>query len=249
MINPTPIYNKFKYVSAPCGSGKTTAICNLINNSTEKYILVQNTQELIKQTAKQINDCKYIITDSVPRDESVISTVIDYLNSSNSSTLLITDKTFFKISVELLSGWNVYIDDVTNFHSFQNINEGDTNIKNVILNSLIHNVQSLDDRNMYIAAERKPEIQGEVLKSILTQLPAINENDMFIMNNEYFTDSEKEQLNITAWKDLSKYKDVSITFLGANFEKSLIYKGNKELFESTELEGLLTRKTELKNRL
>ncbi|EJY9958692.1 DEAD/DEAH box helicase family protein, partial [Escherichia coli] len=124
MINPTPIYNKFKYVSAPCGSGKTTAICNLINNSTEKYILVQNTQELIKQTAKQINDCKYIITDSVPRDESVISTVIDYLNSSNSSTLLITDKTFFKISVELLSGWNVYIDDVTNFHSFQNINEG-----------------------------------------------------------------------------------------------------------------------------
>ena len=45
MINPTPIYNKFKYVSAPCGSGKTTAICNLINNSTEKYILVQNRQQ------------------------------------------------------------------------------------------------------------------------------------------------------------------------------------------------------------
>ncbi|HBN6429268.1 TPA: type III restriction endonuclease subunit R, partial [Escherichia coli] len=102
---------------------------------------------------------------------------------------------------------------------------------------------------MYIAAERKPEIQGEVLKNILNQLPAINENDMFIMNNEYFTDAKKEQLNITAWKDLSKYKDVSITFLGANFENSLIYKGNKELFESTELGGLLTRKTALKDRL
>ncbi len=72
---------------------------------------------------------------------------------------------------------------------------------------------------------------------------------MFIMNNEYFTDAKKEQLNITAWKDLSKYKDVSITFLGANFENSLIYKGNKELFESTELGGLLTRKTALKDRL
>ena len=249
MINPTPIYNKFKYVSAECGSGKTTAICNIINNSTEKYILVQNTQELIKQTAKQLNDCKYIITDSVPRDKSVISTVIDFLNNSNSSTLLITDKTFFKIPVKLLSGWNVYIDDVTNFHSFQNINEGDANIKNAILNSLMHNVQSLDEQNVYIAAERKPEIQGEVLKNILNQLPAINENDLFIMNNEYFTDTEKEQLNITAWKDLNKYKDISITFLGANFENSLIYKGNKELFESTELEGLLTRKTELKERL
>ncbi|HDV2605579.1 TPA: DEAD/DEAH box helicase family protein, partial [Escherichia coli] len=78
MINPTPIYNKFKYVSAPCGSGKTTAICNIINNSTEKYILVQNTQELIKQTAKQINNCEYIITDTVPKDESVINSVINF---------------------------------------------------------------------------------------------------------------------------------------------------------------------------
>lgn len=33
MINPTPIYNKFKYVSAECGSGKTTALCNMINNT------------------------------------------------------------------------------------------------------------------------------------------------------------------------------------------------------------------------
>ena len=249
MINSTPIYNKFKYVSAECGSGKTTAICNIINNSAEKYILVQNTQELIKQTAKQINNCEYIITDTVSKDESVISSVIEFLSSGSNKTLLITDKTFFKIPPELLSDCNIYIDDVTNFHSFQNINKGDTNIKNTILNSLIHNVLTLDDKNMYIAAERKPEIQGEVLKNILNQLPAINENDMFIMNNEYFTDAKKEQLNITAWKDLSKYKDVSITFLGANFENSLIYKGNKELFESTELGGLLTRKTALKDRL
>jgi hypothetical protein len=149
----------------------------------------------------------------------------------------------------LLSDWNIYIDDVTNFHSFQNINEGSAEIKNVIRNYLIHKVQSLDDRNMYIAAERNPEVKGDVVKNILNQLSVLNDNDLFIMNNEYFTDAEKEQLNITAWKDLNKYKDVSITFLGANFENSLIYKGNKELFESTELEGLLTRKTALKDRL
>lgn len=249
MINPTPIYNKFKYVSAECGSGKTTAICNIINNSAEKYILVQNTQELIKQTAKQINNCECVITDTVPKDESVISSAIEFLSSGSNKTLIITDKTFFKIPRELLSGWNVYIDDVTNFHSFQNINEGSPEIKNVIRNVLIHKVQSLDDRNMYIAAERNPEVQGDVVKNILNQLSVLNDNDLFIMNNEYFIDAEKEQLNITAWKDLNKYKDVSITFLGANFENSLIYKGNKELFESTELEGLQTRETELKDRL
>ncbi|BBZ86085.1 type III restriction endonuclease subunit R [Enterobacter asburiae] len=249
MINPTHIYNKFKYVSAECGSGKTTAICNIINNSAEKYIVVQNTQELIKQTAKQINNCEYIITDTVPKDESVISSAIEFLSSGSNKTLIITDKTFFKIPRELLSDWNIYIDDVTNFHSFQNINEGSAEIKNVIRNYLIHKVQSLDDRNIYIAAERNPEVKGDVVKNILNQLSVLNDNDFFIMNNEYFTDTEKEQLNITAWKDLNKYKDVSITFLGANFENSLIYKGNKELFESTELEGLLTRKTALKDRL
>ena len=102
---------------------------------------------------------------------------------------------------------------------------------------------------MFIAAERNPEVQGDVVKSILNKLSVLNENDLFIMNNEYFTDAKKEQLNITAWKNLNKYKDLKITFLGANFENSLIYKGNKELFERTEIEGLQTRKTELKKRL
>lgn len=249
MTNPESIYPRLKYVSAPCGSGKTTAICNIINNSTEKHILVQNTQELIKQTANEISDCKYIITESVSKDESVINAVIDFLTTPYKSTLIITDKTFFKIPLELLSCWNVYIDDVTNFHSFQNINEGSADIKNVIRNSLIHKVQSLDDRNMYIAAERNPDIQGDVVRNILNQLSVLNENDLFIMNNEYFTDAEKVQLNITAWKDLNKYKEFPITFLGANFEKSLIYKGNKELFQSTELEGLRTRTVEIKDRL
>ncbi|MCV8889181.1 hypothetical protein ODW16_08815 [Escherichia coli] len=176
MINPTPIY---KYVSAGCGSGKTTAICNIINDSTEKYILVQNTQELIKQTEKQLKACKSIITDTVPKDESVISSVIDFLLSGSNKTLIITDKTFFKIPPELLSNWNIYIDDVTNFHSFQNINEGSADIKNVIRNVIIHKVQSLDDRNMYIAAEKKPEVQGDIVKNILNQLSVLNEYDLF----------------------------------------------------------------------
>jgi len=210
---------------------------------------VQNTQELIKQTAKQLNNYECIITDTVPKDGSVISSVIDFLSSGSNKTLIITDKTFFKISPGLLSGWNVYIDDVTNFHSFQNINEGNIEIKKVIRNTLICNVQSLDERNMYIAAERNPEVDGDVVRNISSQLSALKENDLFIMNNDYFTDAKKEQLNITAWKDLNKYKDVSITFLGANFENSLIYKGNKNLFENTHLSGLLTRKIELKDRL
>lgn len=78
----------------------------------------------------------------------------------------------------MLSGWNIYIDDVTNFHSFQNINEGSAEIKNIIRNVLIHKVQSLDDRNMYITAERNPEVHGDIVKNILNQLSVMNENDL-----------------------------------------------------------------------
>ena len=105
MINPTPIYNKFKYVSAPCGSGKTTAICNIINNSTEKYILVQNTQELIKQTAKQINNCEYIITDTVPKDESVINAGKDKLTAVSDTFCSTIEKNGYTCGVYANRTW------------------------------------------------------------------------------------------------------------------------------------------------
>ena len=83
VINSTPIYNKFKYVSAECGSGKTTAICNIINNSTEKYILVQNTQELIKQTAKQ----------------SIIASILLLIQYQKMRVLLVQLLNFFHLEV------------------------------------------------------------------------------------------------------------------------------------------------------
>ncbi|WAT08856.1 type III restriction endonuclease subunit R [Rouxiella badensis] len=249
MNNPEYIYPKLRYVSAPCGSGKTTAICEIINNSHKKNILVQNTQELIKITADKITNCKYIITESIMNDESVISAAIEFLESPCTHNLLITDKTFFKIPPEFILGWDVYIDDVVNFHSFKIINEINPNVKDIIINNLIRDVESLDCDEIYITAKRNLRVEGEVISMISNQFSILKENDFFIMNNEYFTKKEKKQLNITAWKDLTVYNKIPITFFGANFENSLIYKGNKRIFESVELEGLLTRKTELKDRL
>lgn len=100
MINPTPIYNKFKYVTAECGSGKTTALCKMINNyikdSTRKFIIVQNTQKLAKQTAKNFSNCKLLISDLVSTKTNVINSVLDFLKSPNERVLIISDKTFLK---------------------------------------------------------------------------------------------------------------------------------------------------------
>lgn len=251
MINSTPIYNYFKYVSAECGSGKTSAVCKIINESgsTDRYILVQNTIALIEKTSENLNDVKIIVTNTTSENDNVITSVIDFLKRPDAKTLMITDKTFFRIPCELLRGWYIYIDDVTNFHSFQNINEDNHDVKGVILSLLVHNVESLDDNNTYISAERKPNSGGELISAIRNKLSVFNDNDIFIMNNEFFTDPQKVQLNITAMKDLNKYTGLPITFLGANFEKSLIFKGNNELFEKSNLEGLQTREIELRDRL
>ncbi|MBU9808301.1 hypothetical protein J1785_00695, partial [Rahnella sp. SL6] len=56
-------------------------------------------------------------------------------------------------------------------------------------------------------------------------------------------------LSILGWKDLRKYLGLPVTFMGANFENSLIYKANKGMFEEISLEGLQQRKVPLAERL
>lgn len=240
---------KFKYISWPCGSGKTTALCKLVNNSSDKCIIVQNTLELIKQTEKKVNNCRCITTDTTLNNTSVIDEVIKFLISDSSETLIITDKTFFKIPANLLSNRTIYLDDITNFHSFKSINEDNCNIKNIIYSSLIKVIEPSDNEDKYIFAEKNKDIEGDLIKSIVNkEMSLLSDNDYFIMNKEYFF-SDKKQLNIVAYKDLNKYKGMSMTFMGANFERSLIYKVNSELFERTDMEGLLTRRINLKDRL
>ncbi|MEZ3499175.1 DEAD/DEAH box helicase family protein [Pantoea sp. KPR_PJ] len=83
MINPTSIYTNFKYVSAECGSGKTTSLCNMINRalnikgSAENFIIVQNTHKLATDTANNFNNCKLLISDLVPRNKRLINEDLD----------------------------------------------------------------------------------------------------------------------------------------------------------------------------
>ena len=111
MINPKSIFTKFKYLSAECGSGKTTKLCEMINEvltiegNTDQFIIVQNTQKLAKQTAKNFADYKLIISEVKNSKKNVLTSVLDFLNKPTSRVLIISDKTFFKIPVDLLQGW------------------------------------------------------------------------------------------------------------------------------------------------
>lgn len=255
MINPTPIYNKFKYVSAECGSGKTTALCSMINNvlntkgSTEKFIIVQNTQKLATDTAQKILSCKLLISDLMPKSKNVINTVLDFLKAPVVRVLIISDKTFFRIPVEMLDGWQIWLDDVTNFHSFKNVNDGNQRIKDIIYHDLMQEHEVVDeDKKQYLTAKKKA-VKGGLINKIAQEFSVISENDIFIMNSDYFNDPEKVQLSILGWKELRKYIGLPVTFMGANFENSLIYKARPEIFEQTSLNVLQQRKIPLAERL
>ncbi|WP_270424103.1 hypothetical protein [Citrobacter portucalensis] len=255
MTNNVCFYNNFKYVSAECGSGKTTSLCNTINNllnikgSTEKFIIVQNTQKLATDTAKKIPPCKLLISDLMSNSKNVINAVLDFLKLPTERVLIISDKTFFRIPVELLQGWQIWLDDVTNFHSFKNVNDDNQRIKDMIYHDFMQEHEFVDEeKKQYLTAKKKP-VKGSLIKKIAQELSVISENDIFIMNSDYFNDPEKVQLSILGWKVLSKYLGLPVTFMGANFENSLIYKANQGMFEEISLDNLRQRKVPLTERL
>ncbi|WP_313396495.1 DEAD/DEAH box helicase family protein [Atlantibacter hermannii] len=255
MTNNEFTYNKFKYVSAECGSGKTTKLCKMFNEvlntkgGTAKFIIVQNTQALAKQTAKKIDKSKLIISDSNKRKKNVINTVLDFLKNPTERVLIISDKTFFKVPVELLTGWQIWLDDVTNFHSFKNVNDDNQCIKDLIYHGLMVDHEIVDERTGKYLTAKKKAVRGDLLNKIAQELSVITENDIFIMNTDYFDDPEKVQLSILGWKELSKYIGLPITFMGANFENSLIYKAKPEIFTKIELTDLQQRKVSVHQRL
>lgn len=255
MINPTHIYTKFKYVSAECGSGKTTSLCNMINNvlntkgSTEKFIIVQNTQKLATDTAKKFDNCKLLISDLTPRSKNVINTVLDFLKAPVERVLIISDKTFFRIPTDMLTGWQIWLDDVTNFHSFKNVNDDNQGIKNIIYHDLMQEHEIIDEEKRQYLTAKKKAVKGDLMNKIAQELSVISENDIFIMNNDYFNDPEKVQLSILGWKELRKYIGLPVTFMGANFENSLIYKARPKIFEQINLDALQQREVPLTERL
>ena len=68
------------------------------------------------------------------------------------------------------------------------------------------------------------------------------------MNKSWFTQMDTEQLTILAYKDLTKYLGLDITFIANDFENTLTYLAYSQLFEKVEL-NLRTRSVPVQDRL
>ncbi|AJJ05141.1 hypothetical protein BZ20_1388 [Yersinia pseudotuberculosis] len=237
----------YKFVSTDCGSGKTFQTIKQINNSNDKYILVQNTIKLLDKTFQAIPDSRLIISTGLTGN--VQAEVVQFLLCPTHRVLLITDKTFFKLNPNLLLGWRIILDDVVCFHSYKNINESNIKIKDVLYSDVFCDFEDLGGIENYVTAKRVVNVGGDLVASIANAFEVVIDNDLFVMNGNYFTDSEKEQLNVLAWKNLEKYSECDLTFMAADFTNTLIYKAHQHFFEEVTLPNLRIRSVPIDERL
>ncbi len=122
-------------------------------------------------------------------------------------------------------------------------------VKSQVFNELNDIADSIDSKGIatYVTATKK-EQDGDLHKSIQKQFSVTEQNDKFFMNKSWFAQKDTEQLTILAYKDLTKYLGLDITFMANDFENTLIYRAYSALFEKVEL-NLRTRSVPVQDRL
>jgi len=246
------------YNTGPCGSGKTSELFKIIKANPEmKFMIVQGTKVLIEQSKKTLLSEHGItaaaIYSSGEEGDNVMNRITDFLQEPTSRVLIITDKAFWNLSTSLLSTYKIYLDDVVSFSTFKVINEKEQDMKNLVKSQVFNELNdiagSIDSKGnaTYLTATKK-EQEGELHKSIQKQFSITEQNDKFFMNKSWFTQMDTEQLTILAYKDLTKYLGLDITFMANDFENTLIYHAYSQLFEKVEL-NLRTRSVPVQDRL
>ncbi|MDX7920417.1 hypothetical protein SJS82_00440 [Aeromonas media] len=250
--------NKLKYNSSPCGSGKTSEVFNVIKENIEqKFLLIQGTKALIDESKRTLLTVHGIVATAIystgDKGDNVMDRITKFHQEPTSRVLIITDKTFWNLSISLLSSYKIYIDDVVSFSVFKTINEKETHIRAFVrrrvFNELKDVASSIDSKgNATYVTTTKKEQEGDLYKSLQKEFRITEQNDKFFMNKSWFKYSAVEQLSIFAYKDLTKYMGLDITFMANDFENSLIYLAYQDLFERVDW-NLRTRTIPLKDRL
>ncbi|WKS80414.1 hypothetical protein NHU85_11720 [Edwardsiella tarda] len=242
-----------KYISDECGAGKTQSIIKSINNSTDintKYLLVQNTIKLIAETEKQFTcSCKVITSEQY---SNAFDTCVEYMTSTVIDRVtIITDKIFYKLPIELLKSFKIYVDDCVDFHQFDSIQ---------ILNdehklSVVREMFELKDKNFngkYSVLKINNE-RDDLESLIKSKLERFANMDRIYGNTSFFTDEcdkDTRTLSVLGIIDIEKYKDLDldITYLANDFENTLLYKSNPAIFQKVEI-ALLERSAPVSERL
>ena len=261
-----PKTHKLKFASYGCGAGKTTALIQEVNSSKydQFFIIVFGTNKMQEYVASEINDALVWVSDKDSQNycSDILQAVLNYLRLPQIShkALIISDKIFFKIDSNLLKRFKIYLDDVVTFSSHVLLNESTPQAKRLVQDALLKlrpfnmaeskKVRKATSAEQYCVGTKR-DFSGDIITDISKKLDIIQDNDLFFMESSWLYDETKAQLNITGWRDFQKYVDAGLdmTFIGANFTNSLIYKAHKHLFRQATLLGTQEREVPLDDRL
>ena len=246
---------KIKFVSAPCGAGKSKAMVQYIkHNPGYRYVIVQPTNKLLVQTAGYLDffETDYFklnrtvikkkVLTSETIDGNLMEVIINELGADiGADVILITDKMFHRVPVDKMIGFKIFMDDCTDVMSIdvRGIKAKDQDWLRPIYKMLFKRqdyfvADETKDLNIGINARysyctRDVEGFSEDIRRMSNTFSQMDYYHHMIIDNNVFNNTS-EQISVIGWYDFRRYAKLDLTIMMNNFENSLMYKMFPGLF-------------------
>lgn len=250
-----------KYVSAPCGAGKSKAMVQYIKtNPGHRYIIVQPTNKLLNQTADYLDFFKtdfygiekikinkaLLTSDEV--SGNLMEKIINELGAdTGKDVILITDKMFHRIPVDKMLGFKIFMDDCTDVLSIdvRNIRKKDQDLLRPLYKRMFKTMdyfvvdetkeEEIGINARYSYCKRDTEDFSEDTTSMSNGYRTFDYYHYMVIDNTVF-ENTSEQISVIGWYDFNRYVKLDLTVMMNNFKSSMIYKMNPDIFIPSELD-------------
>jgi hypothetical protein len=233
------LMNYLSYISGEPGSGKGIHIKKTIfNNPNGKYLIVQPTTDLIDEFSKDIPDALVLHSHSFKGD--LLTEIQKHLANDGPAVIFITDKMFYRIDPYRLKTWKIFIDDCVDFCNVIVRNKSGIDNMEMVYQELFITDECVMIDDNYLSYELCPkENVSEDLHQAYEYYEQLNMYHRKAIYKESFSTKYNK---VVVWGDydIKRYTeyDLDITYLANNFESTLLYKANKDLFKKVDYENL-----------
>ena len=221
----------FSFWSADCGAGKTQKLIEYIHNrSKEKFIVVASTLRLLEQTRialrQSINAFDLLLISSTDMDCTP-----KQLNEAirlGTRVILCTEKTLFRSS-EDLSAYEIFMDDISEVHSYKNYTAKNDVLKGIFSSYLIP--KSIHEKFISVQVLKSNDYAFKDLDARMNITAGYDRLLVPAMDYNKIMRGSGEQFALLQCWDIKKLSTAKkVTFISANFKDTFVYQFNKDLF-------------------
>lgn len=224
------------------------------NNPGHRYLIVQPTNKLLNQTAKYLDffktdfyginkiKIKKALLTSDEVKGNLMETIIQELGADiGKDVVLITDKMFHRIPVDKMVGFKIFMDDCTDVLNIdvRHIRRKDQDLIRPLYKMLfktkdyfmvdVSKEPEIGINARYSYCQRQTEDFSEDIVMMSNNYRAFDYYHHMVIDNTVF-ENTSEQISVIGWYDFNRYVKLDLTVMMNNFESSLMYKMNRNIF-------------------